>query len=112
MTDGGDLRRLGWSVACYYIALVVLGMLIAIPSGGLGHALLVALGNPFLMIALFFGGLSVDNAWIGRPVVVGVLVGLCAAMVLLRGTWRIAAVLGLLTIAMIYGFRIATIVGA
>jgi hypothetical protein len=64
------------------------------------------------MIALCVVGLSVDNVWIASTINLTVLIGLCGAMLQLRGNWRIATVLALLTVAIAYGLYIGSIVGA
>jgi len=107
-----DLRRLGWSIASYYFALVLLVLLGQDTSHGIGHALVSGLGAPFLMIALCVVGLSVDNMWIASTINLTVLIGLCAAMWRLWESRRIAVVLALLTVAVGYGFYIGSIVGA
>jgi len=110
-----NLRSLGWSVACYYATIVLLVFVAQVLSQGaeaVGEAIRSSLGAPLVMILLFFTSLSVANPWISLPIVVGVLVGLCVAVVRLRGKWRIGAVIALLTIVNLYALYVGSLVGA
>ena len=95
-----NLRGLCWSVAVYYLVLMLVVFAVHSPArtgATTGEAVGTAAGAPILAILLFFAGLSIINVWIASGVVVGVLAGLVTAVVRLRGELRIAAVLAILT---------------
>jgi len=110
-----NFRSLAWSVLSYY-AITILVLVVLYPPSRtdttIFDSVLNVLAFPLLLVILFFGALWEDSTWIAWPIVIAVLAGLCAAVFRLRGKWRIAAVLTLLTVMNDYGIRVGNLVGA
>jgi hypothetical protein len=110
-----NVRGLCWSIAAYYLVVMLALSIIYSPpgaGGSVGEVLSAAAGMPILFVLLFLGSFSVVNFWIALGVVTSILAGLTAAIVRLRGKWRIAAVLTLLTAMNLYAAYIGARVGA